>query len=233
MEKIICALWKAEGESRNAFNARLVPDLANTLTTLGAQHVRLNIEEERTVPAAALRQSRGAPQHDALVQFWLPSANAIFREEIDALLHQVAARWAGWLVLESTVIPNRDHPPVAGAPSWGWAQIACLTLPEAMPYEDWRRIWQEDHTRVAIETQANFEYVQNLIIRPLTPDAPPYVAIVEECFPDTAMTNPFAFFDAMGDKAKFTANLDRMMASCARFITPGTIDVIPTSQYQF
>ena len=40
---------------------------------------------------------------------------------------------------------------------------------------------------------------------------PPYAAIVEECFPESALTDPFAFFDAVGDPAKFKANLDRMI----------------------
>ena len=71
------------------------------------------------------------------------------------------------------------------------------------------------------------------IVRALTPDAPPYVAIVEECFPAAALTDPFVFFDAVRDPARFRANLDRMMASCERFIDSGTIDVIPTGQYSF
>jgi hypothetical protein len=233
MEKIICALWKSDDESHASFNARLLSDVPAKLAQLGAQSIRLNIEEVRTAPAAPLRQSRGAQQHAALLQYWLPSAHPIFRAKIDALLDTFVARWAGWIVLESTILPNRDHPPASGARNWGWAQIACLTLPNGMAHEDWRRIWQDDHTQVAVETQANFEYVQNLIIRPLTPDAPPYVAIVEECFPDAAMTDAFAFFDAVGDKAKFAVHLERMMTSCNRFITPGTIDVIPTSQYNF
>lgn len=233
MEKIICALWKAEGESREAFNTRLRAELPSQLAALGARHIRLNLEEAHNAPAAALRQSRGDVQHDALLQYWLPSAHHMFRAKIDALLDGAAAHWAGWIVLESTIIPNQDHPPASSVRNWGWAQMAFLTLPKGLAHEEWRRIWQDDHTRVAIETQANFEYVQNLVVRPLTADAPPYVAIVEECFPDAAMTDPFAFFDAVGDKAKFQTNLDRMMTSCDRFIARGTIDVIPTSQYNF
>ncbi|MFN5902520.1 MAG: EthD domain-containing protein [Novosphingobium sp.] len=100
-----------------------------------------------------------------------------------------------------------------------------------MSHAEWLSLWQDSHTQVAIETQANFEYVQNLVVRTLTEGAPPYVAIVEECFPEAALTDPFVFFDAVGDPAKFKANLDRMMESCDRFIDRGTIDVIPTGQY--
>jgi hypothetical protein len=67
----------------------------------------------------------------------------------------------------------------------------------------------------------------------LTEGAPEYHAFVEECFPMEALSDPFAFFDAVGDPAKFEANLNVMMDSCGRFIQFGKIDIIPTSQYDF
>jgi hypothetical protein len=93
--------------------------------------------------------------------------------------------------------------------------------------------WHSHHTRVAIETQANFEYVQNLIVRPLTADAPAYDAYVEECFPAEALTRPEVFFDAVGDSAKFDANLAAMMDSCHGFLDFSRVDIIPTSQFDF
>jgi hypothetical protein len=178
-----------------------------------------------------LRQSRGARQHDAVAQFWLPSANRLFRAQIDAALAAAGVQWHGWVVAESTIIANTARPAQPGTRTAGWAQMAFLTLPNHLSHAEWLAFWQDAHTKVAIETQANFEYVQNLIARPLTEGAPPYVAIVEECFPVAALTDPFAFFDAVGDAARFKHNLDRMMESCDRFIERGTIDVIPTGQY--
>lgn len=233
MEKVICALWKAESEDREAFNARILTDLPGALAEAGASQIRINVEEDVTDTGAALRQSRGEPQHNATVQYWMPSANAIFRAKVDDVLVAAAERFAAWLVLESTILPNKDHPPAKGARNWGWAQMAFLTRPERLSFDEWLTIWQDDHTRVAIETQSNFEYVQNVVIRALTPDAPPYAAIVEECFPESALTDPFAFFNAVGDQNKFTANLSTMMESCNRFIDHGMIDVLPTSQYNF
>ena len=86
---------------------------------------------------------------------------------------------------------------------------------------------------MATGPESNLEYVQKIVIRALTPDAPPYAAIVEECFPESALSDPFVFFDAVGDPDTFNANLATMMDSCERFIDRGTIDVIPTSQYNF
>ena len=233
MEKVIAALWKPEQEDRATFNARILADLPDALNAAGASHIRINLEDAVTDGGAALRQTRGAPQQHATVQFWMPSANAIFRSAVDDALRGASARFAAWLVLESTILPNKDHSPAKGARTWGWAQMAFLTRPERLTFDAWLAIWQDHHTRVAIETQSNFEYVQNIVIRALTPDAPPYAAIVEECFPESALSDPYVFFDAVGDQAKFDANLATMMDSCDRFIDRGTIDVIPTSQYNF
>ncbi|WP_374527055.1 hypothetical protein [Novosphingobium sp.] len=231
MEKLICLLWREDGADRDAFNARVLSELPGALAAAGVSGIRINLEDEIAARGAHLRQSRGGVQHDGVVQFWLPSANALFRAAIDAALAAVCARWTGWVVAESTIIPNTLHPARAGQRTAGWAQLAFLVVPPGMSHADWLCCWQDDHTRVAIETQANFEYVQNLVVRPVIDDAPPYVAIVEECFPEAALTDPFVFFDAVGDPARFKVNLDRMMTSCDRFIVRGSIDVIPTGQY--
>ena len=233
MEKVICLLWAEEGMDRARFNAVLLEHLPLALKAAGVLHLRLNLEDEISRRGAALRQCRGERQHDAMVQFWLPSANALLRADIDAALEAQCARWCGWVVTESTIIPNTAHPAIPAVRTTGWSQTAFLTVPERLSHCEWLSLWQDRHTRVAIETQANFEYVQNLVVRPITLVAPPYAAIVEECFPETALTDPLAFFDAVGDPAKFKANLDRMMESCDAFIDRGTIDVIPTGQYTF
>lgn len=233
MEKVICLLWMEEGADRAAFNAQLLAELPPALRVAGARGIGLNLEDSISDRGSALRQSRGGQQHDAVAQFWLPSANPILRGSVDAVLDQACIRWHGWVVAESTVIANTLHPAEPGQRTSGWAQMAFLTLPGRLSVSEWRRLWQDCHTLVAIETQASFEYVQNLLVRPITDGAPPYVAIVEECFPEAALTDPFVFFDAVGDTVRFKANLDRMMESCDRFIDRGTIDVIPTGQYRF
>ena len=233
MEKVICLLWAGEDAAREAFNAGLLERLPAALAEAGASRVRLNIEAAHCAAGAHLRQSRGKRQHDAVVQFWLPSANRLRRGMIDRVLNAESALWHGWVVAESTIIANTLHPAAPGKRTSGWAQMAFLTRPAHLSHDEWLALWQDRHTEVAVETQANFEYVQNLVVRALTPHAPPYAAIVEECFPEAALNDPLTFFDAPGDPARFAANLARMMESCDRFITRGTIDVIPTSQFCF
>lgn len=231
MEKVIAALWAAPDEDRAAFSARLLTALPAALTAAGASKVRLNVRDAAVQPAHRLIQQWQDPQQDAAVQFWVPSANALFRADIDAVLAAHCHRFAAWLVAESTIIPNTAHPVASGTRGWGWSQASFITFRPDLPRIEAMKVWHSHHTRVAIDTQANFEYVQNLIVRPLTDDAPPYDAFVEECFPAEAMTDPAAFFAAVGDPAKLQANLATMMDSCGRFIDFTRIDIIPTSQY--
>lgn len=231
MEKVICLLWAHGNIARDRFNAALLTGLATDLRAAGASAIRMNLEDGISAQAAHLRQVCSPAQHGAAVQFWLPSANHLFRSRIDAALSRYSARWCGWVVAESTIIANSACPPAPGARTDGFAQLAFLTIPDRLSRAQWLALWQDSHTQVAIETQANFEYVQNVIVRPLTADGPDYAAIVEECFPVAALRDPLAFFDAEGDRAKFDRNLGRMMESCDRFIDRGTIDVVPTGQY--
>lgn len=233
MEKIVCALWRERGEDREAFNARVLAGLPAALAAAGARGIRLNMRDAAVDHAARCVQQWQDPQQDAVAQFWLPSANALFRGAADRALAGHCARFAAWLVAESTIIANAAHPPIAGARTWGWAQASFITFRADLDRAAALRHWHGHHTQVAIATQANFEYVQNAILRPLTEDAPAYDAFVEECFPPQAMADPAAFFAAAGDPAKLDANVAAMMASCRAFLDFARNDVIPTSQFDF
>jgi EthD domain len=226
MEKIVAALWGVN-------NAQLLAGLPSALKAAGASEIRINIRDEAVAAGAGLIQTWQEPQQDAVVQYWLPSANAIFRGEADKAIAAHCQRFAVWLVAESTIIANAAHPPQPGTRTWGWSQASFINFCDDLDRAEAIKVWHSHHTRVAIDTQANFEYVQNLIVRPLTEGAPEYDAFVEECFPLEALTDPHAFFDAVGDPAKFEANLAMMMDSCGRFIQFGRIDIIPTSQYDY
>lgn len=226
MEKVVCALWGVD-------NGQLLAGLPDALRAAGATGVRINVRDEAVATGAALVQRWQEPQQDAVVQYWLPSANARFRGPADAALASHSAYFHAWLVAESAIIPNSAHTPEPGARTWGWSQASFINFRDDLDRMEAIKFWHSHHTRVAIDTQSNFEYVQNLVVRPLTEGAPDYNAFVEECFPVEALTDPHAFFDAVGDQAKFETNLNEMMDSCGRFIQFGRIDIIPTSQYDF
>lgn len=239
MEKVIAALWGPEGEDHAVFGARVLSGLPAALTAAGAQRVRLNLRDQAVAAGSALVQRWQDPQQAAVVQFWLPSANARFRGAIDAALAAHSDHFAAWLVCESTIIAHAGHSPQTLAPgaaphrTRGWSQASFISFRPDMPRAAAIAHWHSHHTRVAIETQSNFEYVQNLIVCPLTADALAYDAFVEECFPLEALSDPQVFFDAVGQPEKFAANAATMMESCGGFIDFTRIDIIPTSQFDF
>lgn len=230
MEKLIYALWRDAAEPAEAWSARLRTKLADAAGKAGARSLKVNVADAAVEPAAALRQGDAGKVPHGFLNVWVDSAIASFRQPLDAAVAAHSARHAAYLVSESQPLRNRRQPR-PGQRTDGFAQIALLRRPARLAYEEWLDIWHNSHTAVAVETQSNFEYIQNLVIRRLTPDGPDYDAIVEECFPPEAMTDPYAFFDAVGDEARFQHNLKRMMDSVHRFIEMERIEVVPTSQY--
>ena len=140
------------------------------------------------------------------------------------------ARLEAYLVTESEPLPNTAHPVGPGERTPGFANIAFLRRPADMPPDAWIAAWHDGHTQVAIDTQSTFGYVQNVVARPLTPDAPAVDGIVEELFPAEALTDMHAFFDAPDD-AELARRMGVMAESTARFGADRALDLVPTSRY--
>jgi hypothetical protein len=230
MEKVVYALWRDPGEPRERFNARVL-DVAPRMAEACAA-LRLNLQDDAVAASRSPRLASTSPQMEAVVQAWVEAARDEVRKPLESLLATASARFAGWLACESTPLANTRHPPAPGRRTEGFSQIAFLGRPPRLTWEAWREIWQSSHTAVAIETQSTFEYVQNLIVRPLTYAAPSYAAIVEECFPPAAMTEESVYFDALEAPERLRAHQARMAESCASFIDFDRIDCIPTSQFE-
>ncbi|MFN8624854.1 MAG: EthD domain-containing protein [Candidatus Binatia bacterium] len=229
MEKLIYTLWKSDAQSPEAFKADLLGEVSRDLLQRGARKLRVSVVDDAVAPAAALRQINSIPAVDAVVSLWVDTA--LYRRPYEEVLQSASARVAGYLVTESEAIVNTTHPARDGERVTGMMQIVFLTRPPRLSYAHWRDLWVDDHTPVGVETQANFGYRQNIVVRRLTYGAPACDGIVEENFPAAAMTSPHAFYDAAGDEAKYRARLQRMMESCHRFIDFDKIDVIIASEY--
>lgn len=231
MEKVIYVLWRDAQTRPDQWSRTMRAQLADKLLSLGAHGVQINVADADVEPAAALRQVNTQPGIDGIAAVWIDSANTMFRQPFDDAVRSVVPHMAAYLVTESQPIRNTRFPAKPGERTAGFAQLAFLKRPPRLTHEAWLDVWHNHHTRVAIDTQDNFVYVQNVVVRALTHAAPGYDAIVEECFPAEAMTDQHAFFDAVGDEVKFQRNVATMMESCARFIDFDKIDVTPTSQY--
>lgn len=230
MEKVIYAVWKSGDMDRAAFNAHLLETVGPALCGK-ALAVRLNLQDDDVAGGTSPASASTIPQMDAIIQVWLDSANASFREPIDDCVAQGSSRFEAWLVSESTAIKNTQYPSTLGQRTEGFSQMVFLQRPDGMDWGTWRKTWHDTHTPVGINTQSNFEYQQNLVTRRLTETSSKYAAIVEECFPMAALSDPLVYFDAPGDAPKMQENLAIMMKSVSNFIDHTKMDCIPTSQY--
>lgn len=237
MEKIIYTLWRSNNEDSAVFSSRLRGEVSDSLLRLGARGLQVNVADADVAPAEGLRQISTRPQMDGLLSLWVDTAIEKFRRPFDLVVAAAVGRSESYLVTESQPIRNTRHPAHPGERTWGFSQLAFLRRPPRLSHEAWLDIWHNSHTQVAIDTQSTFLYVQNVVIRPLSYAAPRIDALVEECFPPEAMTDPQVFFDAVGDPDKLQRNVRAMMDSCSRFIDfdeangRHMIDVVPTSQY--
>jgi hypothetical protein len=228
MEKVILALRSAgSDESQEEWCTRLRGPVAQELLDLALPGLTLNIKD------AAVRESLMTlttldPPVSGFVSLWTQQSYGDQVAAAIALLEKECDDVFGYLVTESVPLaPPRTEP---GERTAGLANVALLRRPDTLTEETWRARWHLDHTAVAIETQSTFGYTQNAVVRPLTPNAPTLAAIVEELFPDAAVTDIKAFFGA-ADDADLSERITKMVASTAAFGANENVDTVPTSRY--
>jgi len=229
MEKMLYIVWKHEGDSEKVFRQKLLEKVSPQLIDLGARRLRIGVVDEDVAPAASLRMETTKPPIAGLVSIWVDTSTR--RLPFEEVLQGAVARLVGYLVTESEPIVNTKHVAADGQRTPGMYQVVLLRKPPRLSYDQWFEIWLGSHTQVAIDTQSTFGYRQNVIVRPLTPAAPPCDAIIEEYFPAEAMTDPMVFYNAVGDEAKRKRHEKAMFDSVARFIDFDRIDRIPMSEY--
>lgn len=234
MEKVIY-LFGRDAEGRGpTLDADERADLVDRLGAVGARGVQLNLIDPEV--ASATRLAMGFSGHPAggAVSVWVDSATDHLRGPVDEVVAGAVDPGPvhAYLVTESVPLRNTRFPAAPGERTHGMAHLAFFRRPEHQPVDEWLHVWLDDHTHVALDLQDTFAYVQNVVTRRLTPDAPPWDAIVEECFPAAAMTDPHALFDTTDD-AELARRERAMYESVARFIDLSTIDVVPTGRYAF
>ncbi|GAB19880.1 hypothetical protein GOEFS_096_00570 [Gordonia effusa NBRC 100432] len=212
---VIAALWDVD--------AVLGRELRDSLTRLGATRLQVNISDEAV--ANAMRITHYERPIEAVVSV----AGGEARDIVDAL-GTVAGTVAAWEVTRRAPL---DPTLPTDVRIDALANIAFLRHPVELTYDQWRQRWLDDHTQVAIDTQATFGYYQNVVSKPLTDNAFGVDAIVEELFPSAAVDDIHAFYGSGGDKRELNARVTAMMASVARIGADRNLDLVPTSRYDF
>lgn len=231
MDMLLAVVWSDDPERAGPDASRLRSDIARVvdgpLADLGVTEYVVNVRDEAVAGAMIDVQVTPRPVL-AAVRARVPVASGTASTNVlDALrgLGPVSA----WSVTASEPLGVPDPGEDGRCP--GMANLAFLRRPGRLDRDEWLRVWLEEHTPVAIETQSTTAYTQHVVVRALTGDAPEIAGIVEEVFPIEAAGDLGVFFDSRGSDERMSHNIKAMTASTARFLDDGTVDAIPTGRY--
>ena len=230
MEKLVYVLWKPLTASDPEFASALRDAVAPRLTALGARGLTLHLSDADVQGVLRARITRLEHPVSGFASFWLDSADE--RAPLERELAEATSRLAGYLVVESVPLRNTTRLAPLGARTPGIVMVALIQRPERMPWEAWIAHWHGPHRQVALETQCTFLYVRNVVVRALTPGAPPWAGIVEEGFPVEAVTDPMRWYKAEGSPETLQRNVRRMLESCQAFLDLDRVESHPMSEYR-
>ena len=228
MEKLAYQLWKKDDDSLETFKEVLLKNLSRDIGELVSE-LQINIADSDVIPANNLAQSNYPPAPNAVI--FIKVKSYFLADTLESHLEKITNKIYGFVVSESIILDSSEKSPL-GLRSEGFSQVVFLEKPKTMSTFDWFDHWTNFHTKIAIQTQSNFIYVQNTVVRSLQKESPSFIAIIEECFPSEAMTDPEVFYNAQNNPEQFAKHVQIMMDSCEKFIDFKKIEVIPTSRYR-
>jgi hypothetical protein len=229
MEKVCYVLWKPEARPAADFAAALLGPVAERIARMSRGPLSLLVADAAAEAVAKARIQRTTPPVAGMLSLWLDSVDA--RGAVEDALAPATARHAGFLVTESVPVENRTHRAPLGQRTPGISMLSLLERPVRLSQDEWIRIWHEHHTPLAMEIQCTYLYVRNVVVRPLTPGAPPWAGLVEEGFPTEAVTDPMLWYEAGGSPEKLRENLGRMLASVRAFLDIERVESLPMSEW--
>jgi len=173
-----------------------------------------------------------------MAEFALWLDNIDDRAPVEALLHPLGDRMAGYLVTESVPTDYGDNE-WSGPRDWpdgerspGVLQLTLMEQPDRLTYDEWLVQWHGTQTPMSTRIQPRIRYVRNAVVRPLTPDAPPYRGIVEEVWPSAEDVNdPHRYYLSGGDDEVLAAHLAEMMDSVTAMLDLERIRLAAMSEY--
>ncbi|MFC5177911.1 hypothetical protein [Nocardioides taihuensis] len=197
----------------------------DALAEAGVVRLQVNVADEAV--AGVLRLQHLPVELTAVLSAWADP------EAVPAVVGVLDTLGAPWTYLVDERRPLDPPESWDGSRAAALANVAVLRRPDSLDRDEWLRRWLGPHTQVAIDTQATFGYLQNVVLRPLSATAPVVDAVVEELFPVEAVTDTHAFYGSGGDDAELTRRMARLMESVATIGADRDLDLVPTSRYLF
>jgi hypothetical protein len=235
LKKLVYILWRPEEWDRARTRDTLLGRCAPRLLEAGAARLTMAIADpESRVRSPAPPRLFERPVC-ALVNLWIDDENN--RGPFEEVLRSAGFRIAGYLVEESVYTDYggnrhagpRDWPD--GQRSPGVTAVTLMERPKRIPRDEWIRRWHGTMSPVSEEIQPRTRYVRNLVLEAVTPGAPPFEGIVEECWPSPRhVTNPFLFYGAR-NPWQLARNMARILRAVAAFLSLWRIRTVMMSEY--
>jgi len=235
MDKLIYILWDSRGQDKKQRQQVLLKEVAPKLLQSEARKLTMYIVDEDS------NVKSSAPFHPgermcAEVAVWLDSVDQ--RTTSEDILRVAGFRFAGYLVDETIYTEyggNRHSGPrnwPDGQRSPGIIAVTLMERPKRLSREEWIKRWHGRQSPVSEAMQPRSRYIRNVVVKAVTPDAPPYEGIVEEAWPSAKhITNPFVFYGAGRNPLKLVWNMIVMLRSVTNFLDLKRIRTTNTSEY--
>jgi len=235
MDKLVYILWDSKAHTANSRQQVLLRHVARDLLAAGAGKLTMYIADHDAQVRSPTPFHPGEPMC-AEVAIWLNDIE--HRATCEEILRRADFRFAGYLVDESiyTEYGGNRH---AGPRNWpdgqrspGIAAVTLMERPKRLSREEWIQRWHGKQSPVSEAMQPRARYVRNVVIRAVTPQAPPYEGIVEEAYPSAKhVTNYFLFYGAGKNPFKLARNMIAMLRSVTAFLDLHRISTTMTSEY--
>jgi hypothetical protein len=236
LAKLLYLLWAPEGWTKTRIRERLLEACAPQLLREGALRLQMNIDDELADVRSPAPPVPFEQPLSAQVNLWVrdPEVDRIAPEDV---LRAAGFQIAGYLVEEQIYTDyggNRHAAPrdwPDGERSPGVLAVTCMERPRRLDRETWIRRWHGRQSPVSEAMQPRCRYVRNVVLRALTPGAPPFEGIVEEAWPSARhVTNPFLFYGAR-NPFELVKNMVVMLSSVTSFLTLWRIRTVTMSEY--
>jgi hypothetical protein len=216
-------LWTPEPTGPDDREQLLVHDLAPQLLALGPRGLTIDADDTGAQVPPPLPLPDDELPIRAVVSIWLDAYDT--RARYEEILRAHGSRLAGYLVTESLYTDYggnqwsaaRDWPD--GHRSPGVLTVTMLQQKRGTAYEEWMTFWHTRQSPMSEAIQPRARYVRNSVTRAITPDAPPYLGIVEEAWPTVEdLVDPMRFYCGGGDAEVMQANMQTMLTHIATLL---------------
>ncbi|MFA5055870.1 MAG: hypothetical protein WC562_06865 [Dehalococcoidia bacterium] len=237
MVKIIYILWTPKGQPRQITRELLLEKIQPRLYDAGVKKLTMYIADEfSNVRSSAPKLYKG-PEISAELSLWVDDIAR--HQDIEMILQSGFFTYAAYEVEESIYTEyggnkhfrKRDWPDGQRSPVL--MAITLMERPKKLPREEWIKRWHGTQSPVSEAMQPRARYIRNVVLKALTPDAPPFEGIVEEAWPSVKhYTNPLLFYGAgKSNVFKLAANMYRMLRSVSSFLEISKIRSSTMSEY--